>query len=502
MPIRITGMNSGLDTESIITALTSSKQTKLDNFKGDQKKLTWKQDKWKELNKKVVSFYNGALSSMRFSTAYTKKTTTVSNEKAATVVTGDDAMNTTQKLSITSLASSAYMTGGKMTSSGDITSSTQVDQLDGFSAGSLTISLGDPEDAENLNTYTVDVAGSDSIQDVIDKLKEQVGDKISFNFDEKNGRIFASAKESGVENTFRISGDAADALGLSEEKAKYLNGSSAIIELNGETYTSNSNTFEINGLTITANELAEDITLTTKQDTSGIYDNIKKLIKEYNDIMKEFATLYNADPAKKYSMLTDDQKEEMSDKEVEEWEDKIKTGLLSGDETIGTIRNALRTIVSNSVEITLADGSTANMSLASFGIATGSYFSTEENERDLLHIDGDPNDSSTSGNTDILKAKIASDPDAVMNFFTEFSKSMYSKLSDLMKGTQYRSSFTIYEDKLMASQYSSYNTKISDAQKALEAAQDKLYSKFSRMESALSKINSSSGSLSSFFGGG
>ena len=202
MPIRITGMNSGLDTESIITALTSSKQTKLDNFKGDQKKLTWKQDKWKELNKKVVSFYNGTLANMRFTTAYTKKTTTSSNDKAVSVITGDSAMNTTQKLSVNSLATSAYMTGGKMSSSGDITSSTQVDQLVGFSSGPLTISLGDPEDAENLNTYTVDVASSDSIQDVIDKLKEQVGDKITFNFDEKNGRIFASAKESGVENTF------------------------------------------------------------------------------------------------------------------------------------------------------------------------------------------------------------------------------------------------------------------------------------------------------------
>ena len=502
MPIRITGMNSGLDTESIITALTSSKQTKLDNYKGDQKKLTWKQDKWKELNKKVVSFYNGALSTMRFSTAYTKKTTTSSNESAVSVITGANAMNTTQKLSITSLASSAYMTGGKMTSSGDITSSTQVDQLDGFSAGSLTISIGDPEDAENINTYTVDVDGSDSIQDVIDKLKEQVGDQITFNFDEKNGRIFASAKESGVENTFRISGDAADALGLSEEKAKYLNGSSAIIELNGETYTSNSNTFEINGLTITANEVADNITLTTKQDTSGIYDNIKNLIKEYNDLMKELATLYNADAATKYKMLTDDQKEEMSDKEVEEWEDKIKTGLLSKDETVGNLRTALRGIVSDSIEISLKDGSTSSLSLASFGIATGSYFSTEENERDVLHIDGDPDDSTSSGNTDILKAMISSDPDAVMNFFTEFSRNMYSKLSDLMKGTEYSSSFTIYEDKLMASQYSAYNTKISDAQSALEAAQDKLYTKFSKMESALSKINSSSGSLSSFFGGG
>ena len=502
MPIRITGMNSGLDTESIITALTSSKQTKLDNFKGDQKKLTWKQDKWKELNKKVVSFYNGTLANMRFTTAYTKKTTTSSNDKAVSVITGDSAMNTTQKLSVNSLATSAYMTGGEMSSSGDITGSTMVDQLKNFSAGPLTISIGDPEDTENLQTYTVDVEGSDSIQEVIGKLKGQVGDKINFNFDEKNGRIFASAKESGVENTFRISGGAADALGLSEAKAKYLDGSSASITLNDETYTSNSNTFEINGLTITANEIAEDITLTTKQDTSGIYDNIKKLIKEYNDLMKEFATLYNADAATKYKMLTDEQKDAMSDKEVEEWENKIKTGLLSKDETVGNLRSALRGIAGGSFEISLKDGTTSQLSLASFGIATGSYFSTEENERDVLHIDGDPDDTTSSGNTDLLKAMISSDPDAVMGFFTEFSKNMYGKLSDLMKGTQYSSSFTIYEDKLMASQYSAYNTKISDAQSALEAAQDKLYKRFSKMETALSKINSSSGSLSSFFGGG
>ncbi len=500
MPIRITGMNSGLDTESIITALTSTKKTKLDTAKGDQKKLTWKQDKWKELNKKVVSFYNGALSNMRFSTAYTKKTTTSSNEKAATVITGTNAMNTTQKLSISSLASSAYMTGGQMKSGGDITGSTTMDQLTGFTAGSLSITLGDPADTENQKTYSIDVASTDTIDGVISKLKEKVGDQLTFNFDEKNGRIFASANESGKEYTFRFSGDAAAGLGLAD--AKYIDGSSASITLNGETYTSNSNTFEINGLTITANEVAENITLTTKQDTSGIYDNIKNLIKEYNDLMKEFSTLFNADPAKKYKMLTDEQKDEMSDKEVEEWENKIKTGLLSGDETVGTIRSALRSIVANPIEITMADGSTSSLSLASFGIATGSYFSTEENERDLLHIDGDPDDSSTSGNTDLLKAMISSDPDAVMNFFTEFSKTMYGKLSDLMKGTEYSSAFTIYEDKLMASQYSAYNTKISDAQSALEAAQDKLYSKFSRMESALSKINSSSGSLSSFFGSG
>ncbi|WP_026517162.1 flagellar filament capping protein FliD [Butyrivibrio sp. MC2021] len=495
MPIRITGMNSGLDTESIITALTSSKQTKLDNFKGDQKKLTWKQDKWKELNKKVVSFYNGALSSMRFSTAYTKKTTTASNSSAVSVVTGENAMDAVQTLSITSLAKASYMSGKEVKAGTEKAKlSTELGDIDGFDGDEITFTVGG-------ESKSISVSSGDTIADVLSRLKEEAGDKLNFNFDESTGRFFVAGKETGTSANFSFdTSEAAAALGLSTGTVQP--GSKASITLNGEKYESDSNTFQINGLTITANEEAQNITLTTKQDTSGIYDNIKKLVKEYNDIMKEFSTLYNADKATKYKMLTDDEKDAMSDKEVEEWENKIKSGLLSGDDTIGTIRTALRDIVASSFEVTLKDGTKQKYSLASLGISTGSYFSTEENDRDLLHIDGDPDDESTSGNTDLLKAAISNDPSMVQDLFTQLSRSMYTKLSDLMKGTQYSSAFTIYEDKLMASQYSAYNTKISDAQSALEAAQDKYYKKFSKMETALSKINSSSGSLSGFFGGG
>ncbi len=505
MPIRITGMNSGLDTESIITALTSTKQSKLDTHKSDQKKLSWKQDKFKELNKKVNDFYNGTLSSMRFSTAYTKKTTTASKSSAVTVLTGDNAMDSTQTLSIKSLAKASYLTG-KEVKVGDekAKSSTKMSEL-GISTGKLEFKIG----GNSEDILSVDVAATDSIEDVLYKLRDasssKSGTKLNFNYDEDNGRFFVSSKEAGTSASFDlISNDTMSALGF-EKKAdgsNYIEASKAKIILNGETYESDSNTFKVNGLTITANEVAEDITLTTKQDTSAIYDNVKKLLKEYNDLMKEFATLYNADPARKYKMLTDEQKESMSDKEVEEWEDKIKTGLLAKDETIGNLKTSLSAVMLSSFDIKTKDGSTQSLSLASFGIGTGSYFSVTENERDLFHIDGDPDDSTTSGNTDLLKAAIATDPEMVESFFSNLSKSLYTKLSDLMKGSEYSSAYTIYEDKLMASQYSAYNTKISDAQKALEAAQDKYYKQFSKMETALAKINSNGGSLSSFFGGG
>lgn len=503
MPIRITGMNSGLDTESIITALTQRYQDKVDNNKSNQKKLNWKQDKWKELNKKVSNFYNGTLANMRFSTAYSKKVTTASNSNAVSIVTGDNAMNANQKLNIKQLASSAFMTGNEVTLADGTTAATKSSTMAdlGLGSGQLQFKIG----GSDTDVISVDIAAEDNIEAVLTKLRaaksSETGTSLDFNYDENNNRFFVSSKEAGDGNNFEaVSSDFSAKLGFNS--TNYEAGHDAHIELNGVSYYSKSNTFSINGLTITANEVAENITLSTKQDTSGIYDNIKKMLKEYNELMKEVATAYNADKATKYKMLTDDQKDEMTDKEVEEWEKKIKDGLLSKDETLGNIRTGLRTAAGSGFDITLKDGTVRKMTLADFGIATGSFFSTDENERDAFHIDGDPDDAVSAGNTDVLKAMISSDPEAVQSYFTQFAREVYGKLSDLMKGTEYSSSFTIYEDKLMASQYSAYNTKISDAEKALERAQDRYYSKFTAMEKALAKINSTSGSFGSMFGNG
>lgn len=83
MPIRITGLNSGLDTEAIISALVSSYSYKTNKYKKAQTKLSWKQDAWKTLNTKVYSFYT-SLDSLRFSKNYNLKSTKVSDSTKAT----------------------------------------------------------------------------------------------------------------------------------------------------------------------------------------------------------------------------------------------------------------------------------------------------------------------------------------------------------------------------------------------------------------------------------
>ena len=111
MAMRMTGMMSGLDTESIIQELVAARRTKVDKQKKAQTKLEWKQDAWKELNTKIKSFQQKYLANMRFSDAYTKKVTKVSNANAVSVITGANAVNGVQTLEVEQLARNAYLTG-------------------------------------------------------------------------------------------------------------------------------------------------------------------------------------------------------------------------------------------------------------------------------------------------------------------------------------------------------------------------------------------------------
>jgi flagellar hook-associated protein 2 len=112
MAIRLSGMSSGLDTESIVSALVSAYSLKKTNLEKAQTKLSWTQDAWKEVNTKVYSLYTGKLSSMRFSGSYSLKTSSVSDSTVAKVTASSSAVNGNQQLKVKQLASSGYLTGG------------------------------------------------------------------------------------------------------------------------------------------------------------------------------------------------------------------------------------------------------------------------------------------------------------------------------------------------------------------------------------------------------
>lgn len=780
MPIRLSGMSSGLDTEALVSALVSGYRTQKDNLVKAQTKLQWKQDKWNTMNTKIYSFYTGSLSTSRFSKNYNLKKAKISNSNYASVDASTSAVTGTQSLKVKKLATAGYLTGGVISADSSKTDSTKIkgdtklSEISGMGSGST----GKLEVTAEGKTTSIQLSDDMTVNNLIIQLKSA---GVNASFDETNQRFFISSKTSGTEHEFSLTASDANgktalsALGLADtsidnidniiapyksivnntsyvedtvknrynsdvssfnsnvgtylsniksataslkvnnykseyikdfmdtagedgsgivkarenlsnamsylendlkndtlseaakaekqarlqavkgiisladdtstydtakklqesnateikslnstidsntdsitamykeagfgdgadstysidaangkliikedsDMAKYVgtdgkidtekytydmaeaatssdasskinsykteaqehldyadkmvkayetvksattdsdkttaeykaalntlgvssdtSGSSAKriyaqdseIELNGATFTNNTNTFSINGLTITATALTGDneVTISTENDVDGIYDSIKSFISDYNSLIKEIDTAYNAASAKGYEPLTSDEKSAMTDDQVKEWEDKIKTSLLRRDGTLSSISNMMKTDMLRSFNI---NGKA--YSLSSFGISTAGYFSSGDNEKGVLHIDGDSDDSTSASNEDKLKAAIASDPDTVISFFSQLADNLYTDLGKKMQGTTMRSTFKVYNDKEMAKEYSDYTTKIKDKETEISTWEDYYYNKFSKMESALASLNSQQSSLSGYFG--
>ena len=710
MPIRMSGLQSGLDTETLVSALVSGYTLQKDNMVKAQTKLQWKQDSWKAMNKSIYSFYSGKLSAARLSKTYNAKSASVSDSTKAKVTAGAEAVNGTQTLEIKELASTGYLTGGVVSAKDDkgnsvkADGSTKLSDITGLTSGTITVS------AEGKNkdiTLTEDM----TVNQFVVKLKDA---GLNANFDANNQRFFISSKTSGADHDFSITASdangltslqkmglftlndtetneykkwaayASDTVALDElkqsvyeskaikyedraktyadkynaakavidaieandtwsdsttidsEKArlndlkttfesdyaayvktdengdavkdekgnvtydtdklkadgkleefnasknkidalsdtidKYdkavkdmadskdyvsidaegkavadpantnlvaevvsenatirsnsdaaidakvaysvnmlkdiqngnltsskdaarVTGKDATIILNKATYTSNTNNFAINGLTITAEAKTDsEITITTNTDTDAIYNSIKDFFKEYNTLIKSMDEAYNASSSKGYEPLTSDEKEAMTEDEVKEWEKKIKDSLLRKDATLGSASSSMKNLMAQSFEI-----NGKKYSLASFGIKTLGYFDAADNEKGMYHIDGDKDDDASSGNDDKLRAAIASDPDTVVSFFSQLATSVYNDLSKKMSSSSVSSAYTLYNDKQMTKEYTSYTSKISDKEDEITKWEDYYYKKFSSMESALAKLNQTQSSLAGYF---
>lgn len=279
-----------------------------------------------------------------------------------------------------------------------------------------------------------------------------------------------------------------------------VDGENAKIKVDGVTYESGTDTLTVNGMTITAlEETDKDVTISTKTDTEGVYDMIKDFIKSYSELMNEMDSLYNAESSKGYDPLLAEEKEALSDSEIEEWEKKIKDSLLRRDSTLSGVSSAMRMDMMMTMEI---GGRT--MSLADFGIETLSYFKAKDNERNAYHILGDKDDPLSweqEPGKPTLSGMIENEPEKVMEFFKGLTDQLHDTIADKMSPTKMSSALTVYNDKKMKEDYDEYTKKIKEQEEKLNAYMDKWYAKFSAMETALSKLESKNNSLSSLFGG-
>lgn len=258
----------------------------------------------------------------------------------------------------------------------------------------------------------------------------------------------------------------------------------------------------VNGLTITAKAKTDSVVnVEVAADVDSAYNTIKNFVKSYNELIDEMNKYYNEKDAG-YDALTEDERSKLSDTQIEKWEEKAKQGLLRRDSTLQTLLSGMRTMLNKGVQVTMADGSTKTMTLASLGIVTGDY-----TENGKLHILGDEDDDQYSSETNTLKNLLESGSDIVGQVIggTTSTSGVGTQMYDYLRKSMtriegVRSTQTFYNDKTLDSEIDDYDDDIDKWDEKLQNLEDKYYDQFSKMESAMAKLQSQQSYLSSLFG--
>lgn len=245
---------------------------------------------------------------------------------------------------------------------------------------------------------------------------------------------------------------------------------------------------QISGTTDTA------VTFSTQNNVDDLATKIVDFINDYNKIIDKVNTLTSQMPNtdEKYAPLTDTQKEDMTDDEIEKWNTEAKKGLLQNDSALNGILRDLRSAMTDAVDA-------AGLSLKDLGISTQAYDYTSGGQ---LAVD-----------VATLKEKLASDPDGVMALFTgaDGVSSRVKSVLDKNVGTfggdgvlllRAGSDSDANDTSQLTTQIKGYEKTISDLKDQLQTEEDRYWDQFTRMEQTLSLMNAQLGYLTSMLDSG
>lgn len=300
----------------------------------------------------------------------------------------------------------------------------------------------------------------------------------------------------------------ASANGLQETSA----GQNAVFSINGSEMERASNTFTVEGLTYTLFDVTGKLKAGAVADADGKYahtdyefdaatkiavtrntdqivEGIQEFLKMYNETIDYITGLFKSDATyKDYAPLTAAQKAEMSDREVELWEEKAKEGLLRNDAHLERVLSSLRTAM-----YTKPEGS--SIAIYDLGITTSFYTNEGNFNADSL---------------DDLRSAIESDPDAVRQLFAgtggimdlvntainNATKNSYASpgyLTAVAGSNLLDTSSTIYK------QIKEIDTQLVTLENRYQSEYNRYWKQFNAMEQLISQMNSQSSWLSQQF---
>ncbi|MFE1561760.1 flagellar hook-associated protein 2 [Bacillus velezensis] len=502
MVTRITGLNSGLDVDSLVKKMMDAEKQPLNKLNQQKQTLEWKRDAYREMNTQIADMYSTTFNNMLMSTNWNKKTVTSSDSSvSATAVSAEQNISTS--MSVQQLATpTTYKSSGAIN----------------FTSGqgqTLKFNVTNPGETKPTEV-NVTIAATDTIDDVISKLNSSglgvtaLKEKISNGTDYVDTIAFTSNK-TGEGFTLAAGDDATksflkDQLGFAVDDATNeltanAEGKNAKFTFNGLEMTKTSNNFTINGIKYTLNSVTDSnktVTINSTTDTDGIFDNIKGFVDKYNTLIKSVNEKASESKYRDYKPLTDEQREAMTDKQIEQWEAKAKSGLLRSDSTLQNGLAEMRLDLYSTVTI---DGK--KYQLADFGIETSDSYT----DQGKLVIKDEAK----------LKQKITENPALVAKLFNADSpdtaktknpeeQGIARRLKDTLNKMQTQISKQAGTESSVSTSFAigkslnEIETNISNMKTKLDDIETRYYKKFSALDTALEKLNSQSSYLTSMLG--
>lgn len=451
--------------------------------------------------------------------------TTDGNSLAFKTTTPGGAEDNSSTLSILSgagLVGEGGVFGIAAGASNRINLSASVDKA-GFKTADFSDSLKD-DGSYYLSINGVEIEGitkDSTVKEIVEKINNsKAGVKVSYQ--SISDQFVLTSTENGAAGEIKFDTNAGGKQNLAElmfgtpkEGTNYTKGQDAILSVSypGSNQkieiTRSSNSFDLDGINVTLKgtfgydkngaEISdtEAVTFTGSVDSENTTKTVKEMIEAFNDILKLVNTEVSTKPNRKYAPLTDEQKEELSDKTIEKWEEKAKTGLLFADNDLRMMANSMRTVINaadrsklSEMGITVSDSYSDNGKLvfdeAKFKAALEK---DPEAVREVLNRPAtDSGDTSQAG----LLTRISSIMDrygkttgATKGVLVERAGSVHAPTSILKNSLQ--------------KQLDSIDTYIDKLNDKLKTEQDRYISQFTSLETLINQMNSQSSYLSSMF---
>ncbi|NLL48269.1 MAG: flagellar filament capping protein FliD [Firmicutes bacterium] len=455
--MRISGLNSGMDTEQIIKDIMTVQRIPVDKVFQQKVKAEWKRDAYRDINMKLSRFRNFAFD-MRLSNTLQKFTASSSRTDVLTATATGRAQAGTYDLEVKQLAKSAQQIAENV-------SFPKVGDGEDFK-------IGTSED----NMVEIEIKETDTLADIAARINSKKelgisafahGDSISF-----------TTNATGADAT--IVGDNAFVEIFGNDVT---NGQDAIVTINGLETEQSSNTFDVNGVTVNLLDAPEGakVRIEVRQDVDAVVDKVKEFVNMYNELIDELNAATREEVYRDFPPLTDAQRADLSDKEIELWEEKAKSGLLRSDSMISGFLSEMRIALGAGVK----DKDRNTISLAQIGITTGSWF-----EYGRLHV-----------NEDKLRSAIEENPEAVQNLFAQgaeegsepgISRKLTSVLDNAMKRldqTAGKASIS-YDQSFLGERIRDYESRLSAMEERLLRYEESQWAKFAAMERVLGQLYS------------